>query len=209
MTPRELRKALKTRIREQRAVARAAVAGHPLVRAERRKRWIRRGVVSAGLLLLFLFVRCDCGEGPLPEPAAAVDAGVTEPPPKPKPPQVKVKLPPLDGKLQSQPRPAMQPPNPGGPPWLEEFRIQVAARSPRLAQCFTGTERPGALRWSARVSPQGGTVSDQELEPVGVGIDLSQEQRACVVAVLQKPAYQLRAPGPEGLPDRVSLVIEF
>lgn len=211
MTRRELkerRRALKAMMREQKARARALLSANPLVRDARRKRWIRRGVVSSVLLLLLLFIRCDCGEGPLPEPAVA-DAGVKEKVVKPKPPPPKVKLPPLDGKLKAQPRPALEPSSPGGPPWLEEFRIQVAARSPRLAQCFTGTERPGALRMSAAVNPQGGTLADLELEPVGVGIDLTKEQRDCVSAVLTKPAYKLQAPGAEGLPDRVSLVIEF
>jgi hypothetical protein len=204
VTPRELKKLMRERKRQ----LREQVAQMPAVRNARRKRWIRRGVISTILLLLLLFIRCDCGEAPLPEPAVA-DAGVPEkvvkplkPPPKPKPP-------PLDGKLAAQPRPAMGPQNPGGPPWLDEFRIQVAARSPRLAQCFTGTERPGSLRWSASVNPQGGTVADQEMEPVGVGIDLTKEQRDCVATVLSKPVYKLTAPGAEGLPDRVGIVIEF
>lgn len=204
----ERRRALKAMMREQKAAARALVAANPLVRDARRKRWIRRGVVSSLLVLLLLFIRCDCGEGPLPEPAVA-DAGVAEKVVKPKPPPPQVKLPPLDGKLNAQPRPSMAPASPGGPAWLEEFRIQVAARSPRLSQCFTGTERPGALRMSTAVNPQAGTLADLELEPVGVGIDLTQEQRECVSAALTKPAYKLKAPGAEGLPDRVSLVIEF
>lgn len=54
---------------------------------------------------------------------------------------------------------------------------------------------PGALRWSASVNPQGGTVADQEMEPVGVGIDLTKEQRDCVATVLSKPVYKLTAPG--------------
>jgi hypothetical protein len=120
-----------------------------------------------------------------------------------------VKRPALQGKVPEQPRPAFGPQNAGSPPWLDEFRMQVAARSPRLADCFTGVERPGALRWAAAVNPNGGSVSDHELEPVGVGTDLSADQRKCILGVLSSPKYQLTVPGTSGLPNRVSLVIEF
>lgn len=205
MTPRELKRLM----RERKRALRAQVAAMPAVRRARRRRWLRRGVAGVIVGLMLLFIRCDCdGDKLLPQPAAE-DAGVTSPPPKPPKPVIKAKSAPLDGKLPSQPRPSMAPQGAAGPPWLDEFRVQVAARSPRLAQCFTGTERPGALRWSALVNPQGGAVADQELEPVGVGTDLTQQQRECVATVLAKPPYRLSAPGAEGLPDRVSLVIEF
>ncbi|MBK7865320.1 MAG: hypothetical protein IPJ65_43340 [Archangiaceae bacterium] len=96
----------------------------------------------------------------------------------------------------------------GIPAWLDEFRMQVAAASPRLAECFTGIERQ-ALRWSAAVNPKPGTVADHSLEPVGVGTDLTADQRTCVQAVLSSPVYRLTQLGDEPLPRRVSLVIEF
>jgi hypothetical protein len=204
---RATRRALKRRLPELKAQARAAIDANPALVAARRKRRRRRAAFSALLLLLLLFVRCDCGE-PAPSEPATPDAGVPQVV-KPKPMAAKVKPGPLTGKVATQPRGAFGTGEPVSPPWLDEFRIQVAARSPRLAQCFTGIDRPGALRWSALVNPQGGTVSDHTIETVGVGTDLTQEQRTCVIGVLQSPVYRLTVPGNEGLPNRVSLVIEF
>lgn len=207
MTPKQLRQSIKKAQRD----LRARVAAMPFVQEARRKRRIRRAALSSLLLLLLLFIRCDCGVPPVDSgPDAGVDAGIDA--------GVKVKVkatatktvrPPLTGKVESQPRPELAPSSPNGPPWLDEFRMQVAARSPRLAQCFTGTERPGALRLSGSVNPNAGTLSDLELEPVGVGIDLSQDQQKCIISVLTNPVYRLSTPGTEGLPERVSLVIEF
>ncbi|MBL8952547.1 MAG: hypothetical protein JNK82_17340 [Myxococcaceae bacterium] len=203
MTPKELRAAMKA----QKKALKAQLDANPFVQEARRKRRIRRAVVSAAALLLLLFVRCDCGEGPVIEPAVP-DAGVV------RDAGVKVaakvlKRPPLPGKVEPQPRPDLGPQAPPSPSWLDEFRMQVAARSPRLAECFTGIENAGAIRWSTSVNPNGGTVSDHELSPTGVGVDLTKEQRTCILEVLSKPVYQLKVPGNEGLPNRVSLVIEF
>ncbi|WNG58351.1 hypothetical protein F0U59_29125 [Archangium gephyra] len=92
---------------------------------------------------------------------------------------------------------------------MDDFRIQVAARSPRLAQCFSGTERPGALRWTAAVNAASGSVSDHALEPVGTGGELSGKQRDCVQGVLSSPGYRLKPEQKQDLPGRVSIVIEF
>jgi hypothetical protein len=101
----------------------------------------------------------------------------------------------------------------GAPAWLEELRTQVSARSPRLARCFNGADRPGALRWTASLNPASGWVSEHELEPVGQAVDLSKAQRDCLVLGLSSPAYRLAtqqaAPQAAVLPERISLVIEF
>lgn len=86
--------------------------------------------------------------------------------------------------------------------------MQVAARSPRLAQCFKGAERPGALRWDVALNPSSGAVSDQFLETVGA-VELSAPQRECVERTLSNPGYHVSALPSEGLPTRVTLMIEF
>ena len=85
----------------------------------------------------------------------------------------------------------------------------MAARSPRLAACFEGATRPGALRWTTRVEATTGTVSDQLLEPVLEADPLRATQRACVLEVLTSPRYTLEARDRRSVPPRVSLVIEF
>ena len=161
--------------------------------------------------MLLLFIRCDC-QPELATPVAIELAG----PPVVKPRVVTdagVKRKPLVASTEPQPRPGYLG-GPRAPPrWIDEFRLAVSARSPRLAQCFTGTDRPGALRWTCSVNPESGAVSDHELEPVGGGSEftawLGTEQRDCVVKVLSNPPYKLTVPKEEALPDRVSLVIEF
>lgn len=215
MSPSELRKAMRERKRELRralpalrAAARARVDQVPAVQQARRRRRIRRAITAAIIALLLLFIRCDCGPGAPPE-AKTVEKAPPEVKPKPK---VVVKAGPrkaLDGAGTKKPRGNMDLPAAAPPTWIDEFQLQVAARSPRLAQCFTGIERPGALRWAASVNPTNGAVSDHELEPVGSSVDLSVEQRTCLVGVLSSPNYKLTAPEKEALPNRVSLVIEF
>jgi hypothetical protein len=95
------------------------------------------------------------------------------------------------------------------PLWLTSLRIQVAARSTRLAGCFEGTARPGALRWSVAVDPERGVVSDPEVEPTLAGQGLSNAQRRCVLGVLADPPYQLASGDEPATPARVALVIEF
>lgn len=216
MTPAELRAELRARKKElrksvasMRKEARAKVDAVPAVQREKRRRQIRRVIGLTIIALLLLFIRCDCGAGaPLPIAKAVV------PPPavvKPKP-KVSVKVAPkkaLGGDGTKTNRNDMGLGAPAAPTWIDEFQLQVAARSPRLAQCFTGIDRPGALRWSASVNPQSGGTADHELEPVGFSTELSPEQRECVVKVLSSPVYKLTAPQKEALPNRISLVIEF
>ncbi len=95
------------------------------------------------------------------------------------------------------------------PLWLASLRIQVAARSPRLAECFEGTTRPGTLRWSVAVDPDQGVVSDPEVLPTLAGQELSSAQRRCVLGVLSDPPYQLATGDEPATPARVALVIEF
>jgi hypothetical protein len=191
---------LKARMRE----IRERVAEIPAVKAARARRKRRNRIVFFLIaLLLGLLVRCDCGgEPPPPEPAAPEpvmhDAGV----PKTKPP-------PFNQKVKTQHRGAYGIETPAPPPWLDEFMLQVTARSPRLAQCFTGSDRPGVLRWTASVNARNGVPSDHELELVGGGNELKKAQRDCVLGALSSPPYKLTAPDAGGLPDRVSVVLEF
>lgn len=204
------KKELRKSVAAMKAAARARTANVPAVKAEReRRRRIRRNILLAILALLLLLIRCECGPG---TPPIAEKAAVVPPKPEVKPkPKVTIKGPkkPLNGTGGKTDRAAMGLGTPVPPSWIEEFQLQVAARSPRLAQCFAGIERPGALRWSASVNPQSGAATDHELEPVGVSTDLSPEQRECVVKVLSSPVYKLTAPEKEALPNRISLVIEF
>ncbi len=216
MTPAELRNLMRARKKQLRVMlpqlrkaARERADLVPAVKAakaRRRRFWRAFGI--AVIVLLLLLMRCECGPE-MPPPGMAPITVVPKVTPKPK---VVVKPAPkkeLDGQGTKQGRGNLGVPTPVHPSWIEEFQLQVAARSPRLAKCFTGIERAGAMRWSTAVNPQSGAASDHELEPVGVSTDLSPEQRDCVVRVLSNPTYKLTAPDKEALPDRVSLVIEF
>jgi hypothetical protein len=216
LSPAELRQAMRARKKElrrqlplMRKAARERAEQVPAVKRMReRRRRIRRAIGIAIIAILLLLMRCECGPGVPPELAKVVVA----PPPEVKPkPKVTVAGPkkPLSGQAKKQQRGDLGLAQPAQPTWIVEFQIQVAARSPRLAQCFTGIDRPGALRWSVSVNPQSGATSDHELEPVGLSTELSPEQRECVVKVLSSPVYKLTAPDKEALPNRVSLVIEF
>jgi hypothetical protein len=217
MTPRELRRELRQRKKElRRSVAlmkrsaRERVAQLPVVQREKRRRRIRRVVTIAALLLLAMWVRCDCAPPPPPAPPPEP---VVEPvpvevkPKKPEPPTSKPKA--FKDRMERQRRGSYQNEAQTSPSWLDDFRLQVAARSPRLAQCFSGTERPGALRWTAAVNAASGSVSDHALEPVGTGGELSRKQRDCVQGVLSSPGYRLKPEQKQDLPGRVSIVIEF
>lgn len=166
----------------------------------RRRRWW----LLLLLLLLLLFLKCD-PEPPLSElelpsvgqPAALMPA---PPPPAPEPPATRV---------PRRDRAAFAGVVPEQLPWLAAFRLQVAARSPRLAECFLGASRPGALKWTAAVEPQHGRVSDPTLEPTLSSDALTRVQRACVLAALSEPPYQLDAGEAPSTPSRVGMVIEF
>lgn len=207
---RELRarkQAVRAAVAKLRREARERMSQIPAVRRERMRRRIRRTSALLALLLLALFVRCDCAEAPVPvAPVVTASPVVAKPKPPPTPPakpevfSERIK-PQRRGRYEATPRPP--------PSWLEAFHLQVAARSPRLAECFRGSERPGALRWAAALNAKSGAVSDHELEPLGAGGSFTQEQRDCVIGALSTPQYQLKVPAPDALPRRVGLVIEF
>jgi hypothetical protein len=215
MNPRELRQAMRQRridlrksLRLTGRQARERLDQMPAVRRARARRRLRRALGVALLLLLASLVRCECARPSLPEVPKVEAQGAAEIKvvrPVPTPPRRQ----PLHAKIEPQARASYQGSARASPAWIDEFRLQVAARSPRLAQCFTGSDRPGTLRWTASVNPQSGAASDHELEPVGAGAELRREQRECVVLALSSPPYKLTAPPEESLPDRVSLVIEF
>jgi hypothetical protein len=95
------------------------------------------------------------------------------------------------------------------PGWVDDFRLQVAARSPRLAECFVGLDKPGALRWTAAVNAKSGAVADHQIESVPPSPELQRGQHDCVVRILSNPNYTLRALQEEALPKSIALVIEF
>jgi hypothetical protein len=155
------------------------------------------------LLLLLLFKDCSCetpepGAGPAPEPAVGE--------PEPQEPGELVIAP---GRIGRKGRPTYRTDAPDALPWLAAFRMQVAARSPRLAGCFVGIEQPGALRWTTSVEPVSGQVSEHDLEPTLASVELTRKQRDCVVGVLAEPVYRLEGEGERSTPSRVGMVIEF
>jgi len=213
------KRARRTELRGQRSALRARIkadvaalkADPVFVKARARRR--RRRAITAGIIiaLILLLLRIDCADGPAPEPVASVGDVVEDPvrPKAPSSPKPKRKKRPLDGKLEGSGRAGFdvdaQPP----PPWLAQFRLQVAARSPRLAACFNGAERPGALRWSALVHARSGRVTESEVEPVFRGVTLEDKQLDCLIKGLSGQPYVLDDPDPEAAPRRVSLIFEF
>ena len=188
--------------RPDRTALRAKLAGgRARLKGRRRRPDSRR----RGLWLLLLVLAWFCCSG--------------SPPPPPLPPD------PVEAPAEAEPGaatpvPALPDPRIGrvgrpsfsnGPaeplPWVTAFRLQVAARSPRLALCFVGAEAPGALKWTAAVEPESGRVSDHTLESVRETV-LDAAQRACVLGVLSDPPYRLPSGG-EATPSRVSMAIEF
>ena len=176
---------------------RRAAGGAPKARA-RRKWW--RLLWLAPLLLLLLLRDCSCAAPPPPleplPPGAGAPAEATPSPPRPPDP----------GRVPRRDRPKFEVEPPAVLPWLATLRAQVTARGPRLSACFVENQCPGALRWSARVDPSKGEVSDQSFEPTLDGVALSAEQRACLDDALAAPPYRLDSDDP---PRRVSLVVEF
>lgn len=174
---------------------------------ERLERRRRRQRIAAGIAIaLLLLLLIDC-EGPAGRGAKLAKA-VPSPSPKmlvPKPTPQK----PLVAKLEPQKRPGYTLDARPGPDWLDDFRLQVAARSPRLSSCFNGSERGGVLRWTVSVDAKSGAVSGHEFEPLGNSAHLRTEQKACVTKALSDPAYLIKDPASEALPNRVSLVLEF
>ncbi len=171
----------------------------PREQERRRRRWLWLLLL---LLLLLLCMRCGCV--PPPPPGVAVEV-----PAAPAPVAAPVAPDPPPARIARRARPRFEVTAPQPLPWLDAFRLQVAARSPRLADCFTGISRPGALKWTAGVEPTHGLVSDQVLEPTLSGDDLDTVQRACVFGVLASPPYTLDAGTSPSTPARVGMVIEF
>ena len=206
MTRREMNarlRAQRTALRAELGRRRAAIRARTKGAKTRRRVWIALAILV--LLLLLLLRNCSCAQpadppqvtaGPL---ASGVEVSIDTPAP----------VPPLTGRVATTPRVAMPQEAVTPPLWLTSLRIQVAARSPRLAECFEGTTRPGTLRWSVAVDPDHGVVSDPVVEPTLAGQELSNAQRRCVVGVLSDPPYQLAARDAPATPARVALVIEF
>jgi hypothetical protein len=169
---------------------------------DRRRWWLLLLILI--LLLLWALLQ-DCGgEEPavaaLPRPGTPVQLEPAPEPPAPEPPPPPV---------ARRERPAFDSEPPEVLPWITSFRMQVAARSPRLAECFVGVERPGRLKWTAAVEPTHGHVSDHSLEPMLQSDALTQQQRECVLSVLSAPPYRLEPGEGRSTPSRVGLVIEF
>lgn len=202
------RAALKARLAEEKAAIRAQVAAH----RPRRRSLRRRLILLLILILLWLLLRsCDCtsppGEAKPPIPDAApivvvVDAGLV---PDARPPPRRRKR----GRIKPRNRPAFVNQTPANQSWLTRFRMQVSARSPKLARCFEGAEQPGALKWTAAVDIPRGMVSDQSIEPILAGASLSKARRLCLEGILKSPPYRLPSPPTRAGSSRVSLIIEF
>ena len=198
----------RARLNERQAAAKAAAQARLKQRRPTKEgRWRWWMALLALLILLLLLSRCACVEEPTveeppPPPPTPASGELVEPEPAPPegpppPPVNKIDRP----SMESEPAPAL--------PWLDAFRLQVSARSPRLAQCFVGADRPGRLRWRAAVEPGRGLVSEQQVEPMLIQDALTNEQKDCVVAVLADPPYQLDPGDGPSTPSRVSMVIEF
>lgn len=178
-----------------------------VARAKARRRRRQLALLLAILLLLLLF-RCECDEAPLaPEPPAEVEAPVVEKKPTTRK-GIKKPLT-LEGTVEKSERDTIDVPDLPPPAWLAQFRLQAAARSPRLAACFVGVEKPGALRWSALVHARSGRVSESVVEPVFRGGTVTDTQLACLIAALSDPPFSLDEPDREAAPRRVSLIFEF
>lgn len=159
-------------------------------------------LLSIVLLLLLIWQSCQEPPPPPPAPPCVVEVELLGPAtpssPAPKTPRI--------GRID---RPEYKNEAPDPLPWLASFRMQVAARAPRLAQCFVGVERPGALKWTASVEPGSGRVSDHVLETSLESAPLTAEQRTCVLGVLSDPPYRLEVGAERSTPPRVAVAIEF
>ncbi len=201
-------KAQRKQMNETLKVQLAALRKTPVFIAAEKKRLARRrrNLLIALLiaLLLLLLSRCECEEAPgygppSNEPATVVYVPEPEPPAKPL----------GRGRTKKKKRPKIAVKAPPPPPWLDQFRLQVSARSPRLATCLNGAERPGALKLSGLVHAKSGRVTAAKVEPVFRGSTLSQKQLDCLVKKLIEQPYNLKDPDPEAAARRVSLIFEF
>lgn len=180
-----------------RIAARREAIGAELARRRRRspRRWPRRLP-----LLLLLLLRCV-------EVPAPIEVATTEPPTADGPVMTDAPLP--GGRISRRDRPSFHAPAPEPLPWLAAFRLQVASRGTRLAACFVGAPRPGALKWTVAVEPRTGRVSDATLLPTLASDDLTSAQRECALDVLADPPYALDPATAPSTPSRVGIVVEF
>lgn len=192
-------------VRERAARFEAIPAVKALRDAATRRRTRRRRIAAASSLLLLLLLLVDCEGKPGGKKALAKPTPIAKVTPSPKP----TKPGPLHAKLEPQKRPGYLLDARPGPNWLDDFRLQVAARSPRLAECFNGSERGGTFRWTVSVDPKNGTVTGHDFEPLGQSANLTIGQKACAMRTLSDPSYLMKNPPAEALPNRVSLVLEF
>ncbi len=175
--------------------------------------------LAAVLALLLLLTQCPDDEA-APLPVAVAEACPEVPTcgevkKKKTVPRPKTTKPiPRTGTTVPQPRDVFAIPQLRSPPWLQALRIQVSARSLALAACFNGTEKPGALRLTATVTPSSGRLADADLEALSDAVAIDEKTRRCVLEVLQSPPYQLRdalggdADG-DDIGTRISLILEF
>ena len=202
----DARDRLVARVRERQNALRGRPSQAPARETDRR-RWVYLALIVLLLLILYFLPRCSCSCTP-------VETGPPAPPPpppevvepEPEPPPV-----PLGGRITPRKRPAFVAPPPPPPAWLDRFRMQVAARSPRLSKCFEGQSAPGTLKWTTAVEPTSGLTSAHTLEPTLTSAELSRAERDCVLAVLTDPPYSLPEPGPDDptTPRVLSIVLEF
>jgi hypothetical protein len=179
----------------------------------------RRVAVTIALVLLVLWLWRRCDEPPQTAPALIAEAPVcpavpecpTSPATPPKKKSSTTKRPPRRDMTVGQPRDLFAVAQLRTPPWLSSLRMQVSARSLKLSGCFTGAERPGAIRLIATVTPSSGLLADVVLEPLASGPALLDEQRRCVIRTVTTPAYWLPVEGERDvdLATRVSLILEF
>ena len=161
------------------------------------------------LLIALLLRNCNCDKPPLPENSAKQIQPLPTPKIIKKEIKKKFSRKPLKGKIKPRKRPKYKNEPSNKKAWLANFRLQVAARSPRLAKCFEDAQHPGALKWVAAVEPVQGVVFDQTFEPILGNADLTKAEQKCLKKVLTEPPYNLKAEKETSVPSRVGIVIEF
>ncbi len=163
------------------------------------------------MLIWALLRSCDCSEPPSEvtstPPAVTIDVPESQPKEVVTPKNTTKKR--FKGRISTRLRARYDGEAPAQQTWLTVFRMQVAARSPRLASCFEGIETPGAMKWTATIHLKKGTISDHDFEPVLDGASLSAPLKACLANVLSKPSYRLTVPSTATRSSRVAMVIEF
>lgn len=172
-------------------------------RARRPRRWLIP--VLLGVIALLLL---RCPEDPEPEPSLAGSSGPRAPGPTPVVPEPDPAPSSPPSRVARSDRPELAAKPAEVPAWLVGFRMQVSARSPRLARCFEGIERPGRIKWTASVEPSSGQVGDHLIESQLLTGELSSREADCVEEVLSTPDYRIPETEETG-PRRVSVVLEF